>query len=104
MLIIENNIPSMGFDPDLPNANAVMASLCCVATKYALEPSLELAKLAADLAYKLMAPEYAESRLVIEVAKRLIVQWHTLIREQEYAVREDALAVSQVLPAHGVLQ
>lgn len=92
------------FDPELPNANAVMASLCCVAAKYALDPSLDLAKLAADLAYKLMAPEYAESPLVVAVAKRLVVQWHTVVREEEHALCEDLLMVSQVMPAHEVMQ
>lgn len=92
------------YDPDLLNANAVMASLCCVAAKYATTPSLDLAKLAADLAYKLTASEYAESPLVVEVAKRLVVQWHNVMREQEYALREGVLMISQVMPAHDVLQ
>jgi hypothetical protein len=50
------------YDPELPDANAVMASLCCVAAQYAGKPSLALAELAADLSRKLTAPQYAESR------------------------------------------
>jgi hypothetical protein len=69
------------YDPELPNANAVMASLCCVAVQYASRPSLELAALAADLSQKLMAPQYAESKLVTEVAKRLTAQWSTILRD-----------------------
>lgn len=75
------------FDPDLPNASAVMASLCCVATQYASQPSLELAKLAASLAHKLTAPQYAESKLVVEVAKRLVRQWDEVLDDQNEALR-----------------
>lgn len=75
------------FDPDLPNASAVMASLCCVATQYASQPSLELAKLAASLAHKLTAPQYAESKLVVEVAKRLVRQWDEVLDDRNEALR-----------------
>jgi hypothetical protein len=75
------------FDPDLPNASAVMASLCCVATQYASQPSLELAKLAASLAHKLTAPQYAESKLVVEVAKRLVRQWGAVLDDQNALLR-----------------
>lgn len=75
------------FDPDLPNASAVMASLCCVATQYASQPSLELAKLAASLAHKLTAPQYAESKLVVEVAKRLVRQWDEVLDDRNDALR-----------------
>jgi len=71
------------FDPDLPDANSVLASLCCVAVQYASNPSLELAELATSLAYKLTAPQYAESRLVIEVAKRLVSQWESILQDQD---------------------
>jgi hypothetical protein len=40
------------YDPELPDASSVMASLLCVATVYAGRPSLELAKLALSLAEK----------------------------------------------------
>lgn len=73
---------SVNYDPDLPDASAVMASLCCVAAQYASKPSLELAELATDLSRTLTAPEYAESRLVTEVAQRLVKQWEAILREQ----------------------
>lgn len=69
-------------DPDLPDASAVMASLCCVAAQYASNPSLELATLAANLSRKLALPQYAESRLVSEVARRLVKQWEAIISER----------------------
>ena len=69
-------------DPDLPDASAVMASLCCVAAQYASNPSLELAALAASLSRKLAQPQYAESRLVSEVARRLVKQWEAIISER----------------------
>lgn len=80
------------YDPDLPDASAVMASLCCVAAQYASKPSLELAELATNLSHKLTAPQYAESRLVTEVAKRLVKQWEAILRDQ------NGLAVS-VMPS-----
>ena len=70
------------FDPDLPTASAVMASLCCVAAQYASKPSMELAKLALDLAYKLTAPEYAESKLITEVAQQLVRQWKQILYQR----------------------
>lgn len=72
--------PSALYDPDLPNAAAVMATLNCVAVRYARQPSLELAFLASDLAYTLTAPEYAESKLVKEVAKSLVFHWQHLVQ------------------------
>lgn len=73
------------FDPDLPTASAVMASLCCVAAQYASKPSIELAKLALDLAYKLTAPQYAESKLITEVAQQLVRQWKQVLYQQVQA-------------------
>jgi hypothetical protein len=69
------------FDPDLPNANAVMAAICCTSSQYVMNPSVDLAKLVADLAHKLTAPQYAESKLVTEVAKRLVSQWDAIVHE-----------------------
>lgn len=80
--------PETHFDPDLPDAKAVMASLCCVASQYASNPSRELAQLAASLAYKLSAPQYAESRLVEEVAKRLVRQWQQVLADQTDTMRD----------------
>lgn len=71
------------FDPDLPNASAVMAAICCVSSQYAVNPSVDLAMLVADLAHKLTAPQYAESKLVTEVAKRLVFQWDAIVNEQQ---------------------
>ncbi len=88
----DNQMNEALYDPDLPNASSVMASLCCVAAQYASHPSLALAELAADLSHKLTAPQYAESRLVTEVAKRLVVQWEAILNEQ------NGLAVS-IMPA-----
>jgi hypothetical protein len=82
------------FDPDLPTASSVMASLNCVAAQYAMHPSLALAELAAKLAYTLTAPEYAESNLVEEVAKNLVQQWDAVVHE--YHIENN---VSGALPA-----
>jgi hypothetical protein len=71
------------YDPELPDANAVMASLLCVATIYAGKPSLELAKLALSLAQKLTAPEYAESELICSVSRRISMQWGFVVRDYE---------------------
>jgi hypothetical protein len=92
-----NQRPEAQYDPDLPNASAVMASLCCVATQYASQPSLELAKLAASLAHKLTAPQYAESRLVVEVAKRLVQQWQDVLDGETDTLRN-------LMPASPYLQ
>ena len=89
--------PSVLFDPDLPTAKDVMAAICCVATHYAMKPSLDLAKLAADLSLKLTAPEYADSQLIKEIAKRLSNQWDDIVIDHQ------ALE-TQVLPAHQTLQ
>jgi hypothetical protein len=75
--------PQTEYDPDLPNASAVMAAICCVSSQYAVNPSTDLAMLIADLAHKLTAPQYAESKLVIEVAKRLVYQWDAIVHEQQ---------------------
>ncbi len=93
--------PEAQFDPDLPNASAVMASLCCVATQYASQPSLELAKLAASLAHKLTAPQYAESKLVVEVAKRLVRQWDEVLDE---ALSEQKEVLRNLMPSSPYLQ
>lgn len=74
---------SSQYDPDLPNASAVMAAICCISSQYAVNPSADLALLVADLAHKLTAPQYAESKLVTEVAKRLVYQWDAIVHEQQ---------------------
>ena len=85
------------FDPDLPTAGDVMVAICCVTTRYALNPSLDLAKLAFRLAGNLSAPEVAKSEHIKEVAKTLIKQWDSVLTE--YQVIE-----ASVLPQHQLLQ
>lgn len=88
---------SILFDPDLPTAKDVLSAICCVATHYAIKPSIDLAKLAADLSLKLTAPEYTDSPLTSEIAKRLLNQWSEIVGEHQ------SLEV-KVLPAHATLQ
>lgn len=84
------------YDPDLPKAADVMASLCCVATQYASDPSLDLALLGFGLAQTLTAPEYAESHLIVTVSKQLLDQWQTLLNaHQEFELQQHA---SEYLP------
>ncbi len=85
------------YDPDLPDANALMASLCCVAAQYAWNPTIELARLAASLAHRLATPHYAESKLIAEVAETLIRQWEAIVDEQ-------AADLSSVVPSSTVVQ
>ena len=80
---VAKNKKSALYDPDLPTASAVLASLSCVATQYASEPSLGLATLASSLAQTLTAPEYAETKLISTVAKRLIYQWELVVRAHQ---------------------
>jgi hypothetical protein len=85
------------FDPELPTATDVMLALSSVATQYALNPSADLAKLALGLAKNLSAPEYAETRYIAEVAKKLIMQWSSVVAEFQ-------LIEAGLLPQHNVLQ
>ncbi len=88
---------SVLFDPDLPTTKDVLSAICCVATHYAIKPSFDLAKLAADLSLKLTAPEYADSPLSKEIAKRLLNQWSEIVGEHQ------ALE-AKILPMHVTLQ
>ena len=88
---------SVLYDPELPTAKDIMAAICCVATHYAMKPSLDLAILAAELALKFTAPEYEESVLIKDISKRLLNQWENIVAEYE----DEAV---QVLPAHATLQ
>lgn len=85
------------FDPELPTAKEVMAAMCCVATQYALNPTLEMAQSASSLAHKLTAPEYAETKLIVEVAKRMVYQWDEVLREHLYIE-------TQIMPANTTVQ
>ncbi|MES2636819.1 MAG: hypothetical protein V4605_05790 [Pseudomonadota bacterium] len=88
---------SVLYDPELPTANDIMAAICCVATHYAMKPSLDLAMLAADLALKFTAPEYAESMMLKDISKRLLNQWDKIV--QEHRSTE-----AKLLPMHTTLQ
>ncbi|QDC43520.1 hypothetical protein [Methylophilus medardicus] len=78
-----NTLPlhAIGVDPNLPDAESVMASLLYVATLYIKKPSHDLARQALQLAETLMLPEYAESDLICRVSRRLCVQWTLLVNE-----------------------
>jgi len=85
------------FDPELPTAKELMAAICCVATQYALKPTQELAILASDLAKKLTAPEYADTKLIEDIAERLVKQWTRVV--SEYGAED-----SWMLETHNTLQ
>ena len=95
--MLKANKTSMLYDPELPTANDMMAAICCVATHYAMKPSLDLAMLAADLALKFTAPEYAESILIKDISKRLLSQWDTIVEEHRNSEAD-------FLPTHSTLQ
>lgn len=77
------------FDPDLPTASAVLVSLSCVATRYAANPSEDLALLGCSLAQTLTAPEYAESGLIQSAAQQLLQDWQALLHaHQEFAMQQ----------------
>lgn len=77
------------FDPDLPTASAVLVSLSCVATRYAVNPSEDLAVLGCRLAQTLTAPEYADTGLIQSAAKQLLQDWQALLQaHQEFALQQ----------------
>ncbi|WP_212742597.1 hypothetical protein [Methylobacillus flagellatus] len=93
------------YDVDLPKASDLLASLSWIATRYVNQPSADLAKVALNLARKLQAPHYAESRLVSEVAGRLVAQWQDILHSQSEAATpeaQDALMCS-IQPGSGVV-
>lgn len=77
------NIHPIRYDPSLPDAESVMASLLYVATLYIKKPTYDLAKQALRLAETLTAPEYADSELICSVSRRMCVQWTLLVNEHE---------------------
>lgn len=95
--MLKANKTSRLYDPELPTANDMMAAICCVATHYAMKPSLDLAMLAADLALKFTAPEYAETILIEDISKRLLNQWDKIVDQHRSLEAE-------FLPAHSTLQ
>lgn len=76
-------------DADLPNANAVMAAICCASAQFSVNPSLDLALLIEDLAYTLGAPAYAESPFIEEVAARLMTQWSQIVDATEASMLDE---------------
>jgi hypothetical protein len=70
------------FDPDLPNASAVLASLCCVITQYTKNPNANLARLALELSRKLGSKPYSESTLVTSVGQRLQEEWSRKLMQE----------------------
>jgi hypothetical protein len=79
------NAHAMRYDPSLPDAESVMASLLYIATLYIKKPTYDLAKQALRLAETLTAPEYADSDLICSVSRRMCVQWTLLVNEHEQA-------------------
>lgn len=82
------NIHAMRYDPSLPDAESVMASLLYVATLYIKKPTYDLAKQALHLAETLTAPEYADSELICSVSRRMCVQWTLLVNEHEQSATQ----------------
>lgn len=74
------------YDPDLPDANAVLSAISCVSVQYVISPSFELAKLAFSLASKLSAPQYEESKLIPQIAQQLQSQWDVILNDQIHAL------------------
>ncbi len=70
------------YDPDFPNASAVLSALSCVSAQYVMNPSFELARLALSLAGKLAAPQYAETSLIPQIATQLQYQWDVILKNQ----------------------
>ena len=95
--IVQEGNHSKLYDPELPTAKEVMAAMCCVATQYAINPTLEMAQSASSLAHKLTAPEYAETKLIVEIAKRMVFQWGEILHEHQYIE-------TQLVPASNTLQ
>lgn len=85
------------YDPDLPNASAVLSALSCVSAQYVISPSFELARLALSLAGKLAAPQYAESNLIPHIATQLQYQWDVILKDQIAAL---AMTIPSTDTAH----
>lgn len=82
------NVHPIRYDPSLPDAESVMASLLYIATLYIKKPTYDLAKQALRLAETLTAPEYADSELICNVSRRMCVQWTLLVNEHEQAAMQ----------------
>ncbi|MBF5040155.1 MULTISPECIES: hypothetical protein [unclassified Methylophilus] len=102
MQSLQGASPSQLFDPDLPTASAVLVSLSCVATRYAMNPSEDLALLGCSLAQTLNAPEYAESGLITSAARQLLREWQELLQaHQTFAMQQ---AVSEFVTPSATMQ
>jgi len=73
---------SEDFDPDLPNASAVLASLCCVITQYSKKPNANLARLALELSRKLGSKPYYESAYISAIGQRLEEEWSRKLMQE----------------------
>ena len=69
-------------DLDLPNACAVLASLCCVITQYSKNPNAHLARLALELSQKLGKPSYEESMFVTAIGQRMEEEWSRRLMQE----------------------
>ncbi len=81
------------FDPELPTAQDVLMAISCVATQYAVNPSLNLAKTALNLANNLSAPEYTNAASIKVVAQQLMQQWDSVV--EEYLLIEASVMTQQ---------
>lgn len=96
-MVNQESVLKAKFDPELPTARDVLMAISCVATQYAMNPSLGLAKTALILANNLNAPEYADGASIQEVAQRLTMQWDAVV--EEYLFIE-----ASVMPSQAILQ
>jgi hypothetical protein len=94
------------YDPDLPTADAVMGSLCCVSTRYIKSPSRELAALALRLAYTLSAPEYAGTPSMAGIAEHLQQQWRDemAMYETDSSLEDAVQMMANLMPQHSTMQ
>ncbi|SDK80649.1 hypothetical protein SAMN05192566_2501 [Methylophilus rhizosphaerae] len=88
------NLNTTYYDPSLPDAESVMASLLYIATLYIKKPTYDLAKQALRLAEILTAPEYADSELICRVSRRMCVQWTLLVNEHEQGKCQSTMSIS----------
>lgn len=91
------NLNVTHYDPSLPDAESVMASLLYIATLYIRKPTDELARQALRLAETLTAPEYAESELICRVSRRMCVQWTLLVNEHEQGRSKSATLTNRLV-------
>lgn len=76
------NTNEEAFDPDLPDASFVLASLCCVITQYTKNPNENLARLALELSRKLGSKPYYESTFVSAIGQRMEEEWSRKLMQE----------------------